>query len=352
MLIGLDDTLHHQLPIAFGDVGPSDHRFYDRYLFALFANNGEVMVAATMGVYKNMNVLDGGVSIVDTAAARQYNVRVSRQLRPDMDSMGAGPLRCELVEPLKRHRLTLGENDYGVSFELEFEALAPPHEEAHYYHRRDGRVLMDIHRFDQVGRVSGWVKVGKKTYRATKETWMSARDHSWGIRRRTGGSEPVTSEQPPPKSGLFNWSVYQLGDYSCYFQVTEGGAGGHRHPLDGSIHIVSGDRPRQLRITHVQHQVECYAGSRRIKQGTYVLTDEEGRKRQITVTRLKDPFGYVVPGYGYGGFHDGKGLGVYRGRLLVEGEARDVSDFATVRDLQGNPLDLPRETEGWPVRVE
>ena len=38
---------------------------------------------------------------------KQYNVRVSRRLRLDMDHLGAGPLRIEIVKPMEELRLVL-----------------------------------------------------------------------------------------------------------------------------------------------------------------------------------------------------------------------------------------------------
>ncbi|MBQ75785.1 MAG: hypothetical protein CMQ20_12300 [Gammaproteobacteria bacterium] len=351
MISALDDTLHHQTATTFDHVYTSDHRFYDRYWFSIFAENGEVMVVTTMGIYKNSNVLDGAGCVLDTTAGRQHNLRVSRQLRPDMDRMGAGPLHFELLEPLKRHRIRLEENDFGHAFELEFEAAAPPHEESHYYHRRDGRLVQDYTRFDQAGSAAGWVSVNGKRYEASKTNWSAVRDHSWGLRyQHAGGFEPTTASEPPPPAmgGLFNWMLWQGNDYTCWFLLNEGGE--MWHPLDSSLMDLSGDQPRELRLTSVEHELQFYSGTRRVKSGTYLITDEEGRKREINISPVKEPFAYVGPGYGYGGFHDGKGHGVYRGLLHTEGEVWDVSDPGVVRDLDGDTL--PYKMGEGPIRVQ
>lgn len=355
MLRALDDTLHHQLPLTFDQVGPSDHRFYDRYWFSIFANNGEALVITTVGMYKNVNVMDGAACVVDTGEGRQYNLRVSRQLRPELDQIGAGPLRYELIEPMKRHRLLLEENELGHSFDLEVEAIAPPHEEGHYFIRKDGRVVQDYHRFDQVGRVSGWVKVGGKTYTATRDSWTSVRDHSWGLRYRyAGGFEPVTSEEEPPaQGGLFNWFTWHGADYSCYFQIRDDGDAAW-HSLDGSIILLSGNESREVRLKDVQHQLEFCPGTRRIERAGYTITDEEGGRREILATRVT-PLYLAPAGYGYSmGFQQGRGHGVYRGRLHTEGEVWDVSEPGIVRDLEGNVLSTPTAgaTGDMPVRVE
>ncbi|HJP41566.1 MAG TPA: hypothetical protein QGF35_07660 [Dehalococcoidia bacterium] len=349
MLTHLDDTLLHQMPMPFDHASSSDYRFFDRYWFSLFDTAGSVLVVSGMGLYKNMNVLDGFGCATHPSEGRQYNVRVSRQLQPDLATMGAGPLRYEVLEPLKRHRLVMGENDRGLSFDLEWEAVSPPHEEGHHFLRRDGRVVQDYHRFDQMGRVSGWVRTGGQLYEASKETWVGVRDHSWGVRPGVGGVEVTTSAEAqgrPP--GLFNWLCYHIGEESSYFAIWEEGDGS-RVRLDSSIRLPEASED-ETHLRDVEHELEFYPGTRRVREARYRLTHHDGRVSEIRVTRVVDPFTWVLKGYGYGGYKDGKGLGVYRGRLLVEGDTWDVSDPEVIRDEDGEEWTMPFR-EG-PVRVE
>ncbi|MBI4299644.1 MAG: hypothetical protein HY677_00805 [Chloroflexi bacterium] len=350
MLISLDDTLLHQIPSTFDHAGSSDYRFFDRYWFSLFDTKGEVLAVSGMGLYKNMNVLDGFGCAVHTSEGKYHNVRVSRELRPNVAYTGAGPLHYEMLEPLKRHRLVLEENDYGLSFDLEWEASAPPHEEGHHFARRDGRVIQDYHRLDQMGRISGWVKVGGKTYKATKETWAGVRDHSWGIRPGVGGVEIPTSSEPVSgrAAGLFNWLCYRMPGYACYFAIWDN-ADGSRVRLDSSLRI-NGREDEEFHLRDVEHELEFYPGTRRVKVAKYVITDEAGKTRRITVKRVRDPFTWALQGYGYGGYKDGKGLGFYRGKLLVEGDVWDVSHPEVVIGEDGKPW-TPPFREG-PVLIE
>lgn len=350
MLTSLDDTLHHQVATTFDHAGTSDYRFFDRYWFSLFDTAGSAFVVSGMGVYRNMNVLDGFGCATHTAEGRQYNVRVSRELRPDVMTPGAGPLRYEVLVPLERHRLVLAENEFGLSFDLEWEAVAPPHEEGHHFERRDGRVVMDYHRFDQMGRVAGRVTVGGREYRATPETWVGVRDHSWGVRPGVGGVEIATSAgQQPRPAALFNWLCYRVGNRSTYFAVWDDSAGG-RIRLDSSVRTVAGTATEETHLREVEHDLEFYPGTRRVRRAQYRIVYEDGRVSTITVTRVRDPFTWVLQGYGYGGYRDGRGLGAHRGRLLVEGDCWDVSDPAVVGDKDGGRWSPPFR-EG-PVRVE
>src|SRR5215212_9064437 len=79
MLTPLDDSLWHQIASPFENVGTSDHRFFDRMWFAVYDPAGSGALQFTIGVYNNMNVIDGGLVVIrDTT---QYNLRTSRSLR-------------------------------------------------------------------------------------------------------------------------------------------------------------------------------------------------------------------------------------------------------------------------------
>ena len=107
MLTPLDESPWHQSPTTFDHVVTSDPRFFDRLWFAASDRRGQSALQFTLGVYQNMNVVDGGfVAIVD---GRQYNLRVSRELRPRYVH-DCGPLRIEAVEPLQRLRLGIAPN--------------------------------------------------------------------------------------------------------------------------------------------------------------------------------------------------------------------------------------------------
>ncbi len=107
MLTKLDEILRHQLPTTFDHVGTSDPRFYDRYWFCAYDPAGELALITGMGLYANMNVMDGFVSLMTPKdgssehagrAADQHNFRFSRILRPGIDETAAR-LRPRLIRP-------------------------------------------------------------------------------------------------------------------------------------------------------------------------------------------------------------------------------------------------------------
>ena len=164
MLTGPDETLRHQLPTTFDHVGTSDPRFYDRYFFGVHDPDGRLALHIGLGLYTNMNVMDGYVAALvprrDDAAGAvdQHNLRLSRALRPDIDTVGIGSYSIEILEPFRRARVSLPAGEHPVALDLEWTATAPAKEEEHHFRRLRGRVAADYHRYTIVGEASGWVR--------------------------------------------------------------------------------------------------------------------------------------------------------------------------------------------------
>ena len=85
----------HQAPTTFDHAVTSDHRFFDRW--AVGVQHPAVSVIYGMANYKNTDVCDGFLCVQH--GDRQYNLRLSRPLRPDFDD-ALGPLGIEVIEPL------------------------------------------------------------------------------------------------------------------------------------------------------------------------------------------------------------------------------------------------------------
>src|SRR5438552_1742632 len=117
----------HQLPTTFDHAGTTDHRFYDRYYIGAYDPAGGQALHTSMGVYKNANVMDGFISVQHDG--KQYNLRLSRALRPSVADQRVGPLRYETVEPLHSLRIELEPSDFAVSCSLLWEGIVPPIEE-------------------------------------------------------------------------------------------------------------------------------------------------------------------------------------------------------------------------------
>ena len=319
MITPLDDSPWHQIATTFDHVGTSDPRFFDRLWFAASDPGGRGTLQFTLGVYQNMNVVDGGFVVID--GTRQHNVRASRELRPRYETACA-PLRLEVVEPLRHHRLLVAPGDHGIEAALEWRAELGPEEEPQHFARRDGRVLEDYCRMDQIGTCSGWFDVGDG--RTTVDDWWACRDHSWGVRERVGIAEPVTSATPPtPAGSLFAFLFYSTDAYGGHVQVAR--------RAGGAPAVSARMTPRRPGAeARVGHHVGIAADfvdegqPRRIRSGSFTVDDEV----RIDVRAIGPAV--AMPGLGYGGYNDGLGLGVWRGTAHVESDVWDVSHPAEV----------------------
>jgi hypothetical protein len=312
-------------------VGTSDVRFFDRLWFAASDRHGGGALQFTIGVYQNMNVVDGG--FVAIHEGRQHNVRASRQLRPTYETT-CGPLRIEVLEPLERVSLSVAPNAGTVHGELEWVATFAPQEERHHFHRSWGRVREDYARYDQIGELSGWLDIEGR--RLELDAWWACRDHSWGVRERVGIPEPFTGELPVAGQSMFAFLFLSTGTHGGHVQVTR---------RDGADHLTA-------------EIVDKATGASML--GEHVAVDasfvDEGRPRRFRRVRLDvtDATGAVtrfdleaqgpavaMHGLGYGGYDDGLGLGVHRGLEHLEADVWDVTHPADVR--------YPDGTVGRPV---
>ena len=343
MITKLDEFLCHQIVSSFDEVYTTDQQWYDRLWLTAHDNSGKILIDVGFGKYINRNVMDahGGVTMEDRT---QYTVRASRELWPDLDSVEVGPLRYEVLEPLRKIHVCLKENDYGISFEMEFEGQMVPWDEEPSHHRLPGIMTVHSRRYYQFGHVNGKVTVEGKAYEINKDTWWGQRDRSWGIRPigvpRPGGwwsradaGVPESGLQPWPHiPGLFfHYLFVQFKDYGLVFTFSEAPDGTPAGAHGGMVYRF-GDNRFPVPVTDVQHKFEFLPGSRRVKSIELIVTTADGTKRDILVKPL-NVFYARTGGYldGYKGWVQGK----WRGPFAIDGERLDLADPKVRDELQG-----------------
>lgn len=317
MLTPLDDTLWHQLPTTFDHVWTSDPRWFDRYWFATYSRDGRVAIQITMGAYRNMNVLDGGVVVI--VEGRQHNLRVSRTLGTNMQT-ASGPLSVEVVEPLKSFRLTVAPGKHSMRGEILWTCVEPAHEENPHYTRLRGRTVEDYRRFDQIGQATGWIEV--EGQRIEIDSWWACRDHSWGVRRGMGVPEPVTG----PKVNLSEKG--HLMSFLFFSTDTMSGSllfSGRGDDVPYTTGVITDRRTQaQCHATRIQLDVDLHEGTRRFRTAGMTAELEDGRQLRIVVEARGSSI--AMQGLGYsGGYDDGQGLGAWRGDDHQEADIWDVS---------------------------
>ena len=343
MLIKADEYPFHQIAESFAAVHTSDKHWNDGHYICLCDMDGNVSLVSTVRLYQNTNVLDGFVCI--RHEGMQYNIRVSRQLRPDFEYR-VGPLRVELVEPMKAIRLVLEPNDYGISCDIVCHTVGRPYHGPLSTNRIDGWLLMERMTYEVAGRAEGWIEVAGKRFELTPERSGVFRNHSWGILRGRGGPPMHASPQPRVErpTGLRNWVLYTMPDHAGFYEFIEDADGekwsGAIANVDGSWNKMTGEilhEDREVFVTDVDHDLTFYDGSSRISGGSIAIHDSEGITREFEI----EDMGWVYcHGGGYfGGFDDRLGQGAYRGEYHEEGEVWDCTHPTKIVDSDGNEVD-------------
>ena len=313
-----DDYPFHQAPTPFATVATTDAHYNDGYFCAFYAPDWYFFTG--LRLHPNVNVIDGWAAVAH--ANRQTAVRASRALHPRYDDLAVGPLRYEIVEPMKRLRLIAAGNPSGVEFDVVLEAQSPPFVEDRYQHYKFGAVVNDLIRYTQICRATGEASVAGE--RISIDGWHAMRDHSWGVRSSmavpTGIRGVDHNDDPAARRALRMWVPFQVEDH-CGFYNTHETADGKPLDFEGRLDYADG---RSVKLLAVRHQLEYLAGTRRPTGGSIELDGEDGVTRRYALRLAGTPADVQGGGY-YGGWRDGLGAGIYRGAEVVEADSYDVS---------------------------
>lgn len=228
-----DDFPLHQTPEPVAYAG-TDRNFYDRYFFNGYAPDGSGFFAVAFGIYPHLNVADAHFSAIRDGV--QHNLHASRELGMERLDLQVGPIRIEVVEPLKVLRVTV--DGEGLKADLTFTGRAFPIEEPRFIHRIGPRTFMDYTRLTQNGHYTGWIEIDGVRQPCAAGT-CGTRDRSWGVR-------PVgASDQQPHGTGVvpgffWQWTPINFADRSVFFHVNADAAG-HRWNTRAAIAPDGGD---------------------------------------------------------------------------------------------------------------
>lgn len=317
MLTKGDEFPIHQTPepIAFSG---SDRNFYDRYFFCGAQADGGAYFAVAFGVYPHLNVVDAHLSIVGKDGV-QRSIHASRLLDMERMNLSVGPISIEVIEPLQKLRLRLAPTE-GMSAEIECTGRAFPIQEPRFTRRIGPRMVMDLTRFTQNVRWSGWIDVDgvRETYDG-KTSW-GTRDRSWGV-RPIGAADPQPTVPAIAPQFYWLWAPTNFPNLSLFFHANEderGAAWNTRCAIaedgvgaDGVLHL---EDPKM--------QVKWRKGQRHAASARLDVKDANGQAHVVTWEPLTH---FQMKGIGYG--HPEWGHGMWKGPLAVARE-----DF-TPRDL-------------------
>jgi hypothetical protein len=336
-VIPQDDFIGHQTSTSFAHAASSDPAWMERLWYTSHPPDGRIIVDAGLGFHPNRNVMDGFAGI--TVGTDQYNFRVSRTAWPTPLETSIGPLRFDVFEGFRRHRISLTQNDSPLTFELDFHGTMNPHEEDAHFRRRNGRVTEDLARLQQLGSFDGWVKIGAQ--RIDVSHWPGQRDHSWGIRgeMRTDQSNPPLTYYPP---FLYAWATAQFEDYGLHLFFKERAPGDTIYITGEEVRRLGEEARARRLLTAVDHDFQFHDDPHGLspKSAKWNVRFNDGETRSITIRAL--PARYFLKGGLYGGLR-GWMQGDSKGHFFSEWERWNLEDPETrglVRTLADQVIEV------------
>src|SRR5205807_3389564 len=104
-LVAADEGFCHQVSDTFAVVGSSDLSWTEKVCAMAAARDGSLQLGFGLGKYTNRNVMDGYAGI--SRGVEQVTVRASRRLAPEAECTVIGPIRYEVIEPMRAVRFVL-----------------------------------------------------------------------------------------------------------------------------------------------------------------------------------------------------------------------------------------------------
>ncbi|MGA0882014.1 MAG: hypothetical protein ACO3QP_04230 [Burkholderiaceae bacterium] len=359
-LLAADEYFNHQIVETFATVSQTDHAWTEKVCLMAAARDGSLQIDLGLGKYINRDVVDGYAGV--SRGVEQWNVRASRELNVDPNHLNVGPIRYEILEPLKKIRVVLEPNPIQpISFDLVLEGVVPCFTEEREDRRtmRGYRRTADQIRYHQTGLAQGWVMVNGVRTEVTKDTWVMTRDHSWGIRPGVGA--PITDIAPEPmESGLMQqilaiWNPLYFrcadgSEFAAHFYYLYYGGPGFKHErFQGHFEFPDGTRQP---IASLEPRIRFNPLNKRFQGGEFRLTMPDGHTRSIQV-QPKSATGFHLGGGLYHGF-DGHFHGQWRGRTHVEGEyfadcslPESLARLNQFRDCVIEAFDQETGASGW-----
>lgn len=329
MITSFDDYLIHQTAAPVREPSQSDRNFYDRYWFNGFDEAGSFIFEAGLGLYPNRRVMDAHFSIV--LEGRQFALHASRRAPKERAETTVGPLTVSVLEPMRRIRLLIADNETGISADLVFTARTPAHQEPQNVLYEDARLLMNTCRFTQFGRWQGWVQVDGRRVNVDAQSCYGTRDKSWGVRplgEPEGGAPGLVNQEP----GVYwCWAPLQFRDACLHFNTfqdrdgkpTQVGAA-RLTVNENTASIPTDAEPGTQPLAGAHHRVQWQIGTRWAQSAEIVFPGLDGGE---TVT-LEPLLRFQVYGLGYQ--HPEWGHGFWKGDSAL---AREELDLATIDPL-------------------
>ena len=250
-----------------------------------------------MGLYPNRHVIDASFSVVRNG--EQVNVHASGRAPVDrMECNTVGPIKVEVIVPMKKHRITVDAPEHAIRADITFEASSLPYEEPPFLVRAGNRKVMSYTRLTQLGTWTGWVEVDGVRIELTPGEIVGSRDRSWGIR---GVGERIQLGAPLNTAPQFYWlwAPVWFDGFGTVFDVNEF-ADGQRWHESGAMLIGSDTIKHAHAVTYDYHWEH---GTRRAEKFVlqYQFSQESAELMFTPLVHFQmNGLGYLHPEWNHG----------------------------------------------------
>jgi len=316
MITDFDDYLIHQAPFPVNQPGLPNRNFYDRYWFNGFDKTGKFLFEIGFGRYPHRFVQDGHFSV--TVEGVQHSFHVSRRVADNPMDSTAGPLRVEVVQPMRIVRVVIEPNGTEIECDLTFHAKAPPIQEPKNVMYDGARLIMDTQRFTQYGTWVGFFSIKGRRFEIYRNEVLGNRDKSWGMRPVGEYEDGAPSKLTTDPGVYWIWSPIHFDGFCTHF-LTREMPDGRAQDLAASIVKTYGDHeevPKDLMeadeevMATARHQIRWRSGTRWPESATLDFVARDGTERHI---ELEPMLRFQMMGIGYQ--HPEWGHAVWRDEL-------------------------------------
>lgn len=325
LLSPFDDYPIHQNPHPIAVPGASDRNVYGRYWFGAGHRDGEFHIEAAFGRYPNLRVVDGHVSIV--VGGRQASFHASGAAPIDPTDTSVGPMRLEVVEPLRQIRIVVEPNDTNICCDLTYHARTGALLEDHTTMTDGPNVMIDMARFVQFGAWHGQIEIDGEVVEVRPDEVFGIRDRSWGV--RPVGTPPVG--RPTDRSPMaWLWAPLHFDDHCRvvgWFELpggTKWRADGHVLPVVDPVPTsVAIGEPGVEPLAPQDARLQFERGTRWASSISIDVADAAGVLRTM---ELEPTLRFDMLGIGYQ--HPTWGHGVWQGAGVTAREDWTMADVA------------------------
>jgi hypothetical protein len=351
VLSKFDDYPIHQTSQPIAQPATGDRNAYDRDWFNGYQDDGEFYFGIGAALYPNLGILDCGFSIVRDG--EQHAFHASRRAPVEPTDLSIGPFAIEIVEPMRRLRVIIDDNETGMSADLTFTARTASIEEGRQIRHRGPQLVMDVTRFAQFGKWQGEIHYGGETVHVDAERVYGTKDRSWGV-RPVGVADPGPAPAPPgSRQTFFLWAPLHWADRCTHYGVFEDADGTMWH-TDGAVLPVYADPdeipgtedPGVELLAGVDHDIDYLPGTRRAGAALIGLVHAGGEREEIDLEPL---ICFRMKGIGY--MHPEWGHGLWKGELAIGGESWKVADLDPMAFENQHIQQVVRATSGSKVGV-